>query len=277
MNSPISDLKTKGFVTLEYPPELRKAVQVAIGAWQGFFQLPIDDKAVLPYSNQAAGVGYEVKVGNGPKADRKENFDLTIAGKSWLESNLVHFENPAALNFVNRALGLIPVMKPLILDFARQAESTFGLAGFADEVAVSENAYFVRFIHYFGGRQMGDEMATAHADQSGFTLHLFESDPGLECLSLSDKKWIDMPVSEGETVIIPAMQLQLRSQGKLTALAHRVTARPETVKKGRFSAVCFIQLKNTSQYDKARHGRLQEKEPGFNYGMTHGEFAKLFK
>lgn len=86
-----------------------------------------------------------------------------------------------------------------------------------------------------------------------------------------------MPVSEGETVIIPSMQMQLRSQGEIRALCHRVIATPETSVAGRYSAVCFVQLKNTPKYDKDTHGRLQEKVPGFNYELPRDEFLKLFK
>ncbi len=86
-----------------------------------------------------------------------------------------------------------------------------------------------------------------------------------------------MPVSGNETVIIPAMQMQLRSGGDLNALCHRVIATPETAVHGRYSAVCFVQFKNTPKYDKDRCGRLQEKVPGFNYEMSHQEFERLFK
>jgi isopenicillin N synthase-like dioxygenase len=165
-------------------------------------------------------------------------------------------------------------MQPTIIRFAEMVGDEYHLQGFADEVRVSE--FFVRFIHYFENRVVGDETATAHVDQSGFTFHLFESAPGLQCLT-KEYAWIDMPVSEGETVVIPAMQLQLRSKGELEALFHRVVATEETAATGRYSAVCFVQLKNTPKYDKETHGRLQEKEPGFNYGMPSTEFAKLFK
>jgi isopenicillin N synthase-like dioxygenase len=86
-----------------------------------------------------------------------------------------------------------------------------------------------------------------------------------------------MPVSEGETVIIPDMQMQLRSNGELRALCHRVVATPETAKNGRYSAVCFVQFVRTKKYDKDKGGRLQEKEPGFNYKMPPGEFEMMFK
>jgi isopenicillin N synthase-like dioxygenase len=155
-------------------------------------------------------------------------------------------------------------------------EEVYGLQGLYDEVANGESVFFVRFIHYFGDREVGEEIATAHPDQSGFTPHLFESAPGLQRLTY-DGRWVDMPVIEGGMVIIPAMQLQLRSEGTLRALCHRVVAVSETMDVGRYSAVCFVQLPRTPKYDKATQGRLQEKEPGFNYQMSYEEFSKLFK
>lgn len=276
MSVSITDLKSKGFVSMSYPPKLRTAVTKAIASWKAFCTLPTETKKNLPYSNNADGVGYELKEGTGPKGDRKENFDATTGGRAWLQKHVSEIGVPEALDFVKDAVALVTAVKPTIIEFARMAEKEFGLKGFVDEVEKSEKAFFIRFIHYFGDRKTGEETASAHADQSGFTLHLFESDPGLQCLTY-DKEWIDMPVSEGETVIIPSMQMQLRSEGELKALCHRVIATPETAKDGRYSAVCFVQLANTSKYDKDKHGRLQEKEPGFNYVMAFGEFSELFK
>lgn len=276
MNTHITNLKTKGFVALTYPENLRKAVEKTVESWKKFCDLPVKTKKGLPYSNNTAGVGYELKEGVGNKADRKENFDVTLGGEEWLRNNIRGIQDKTALEFVKNATALVGIMKPIILDFARQSEEAFNLKGLLDEVENGEDAFFVRFIHYFGDREVGDETATAHADQSGFTLHLFESADGLQCLPYNGE-WIDMPVSAGETVIIPSMQMQLRSKGELKALCHRVIATPETAENGRYSAVCFVQLKNTPKYDKDTHGRLQEKTPGFNYNLSHEDFSKLFK
>ncbi len=276
MNTHISELKTTGFVMLDYPSDLRSAVEKTVELWKRFCALPVEVKKGLPYSNGGDGVGYELKEGIGNKADRKENFDITTEGEAWFLKNIDTIENPVAIEFVKSATALVAVMKPTILEFASQAEAEFGLEGFAKEVEESEAGFFTRFIHYFGDRDVGEETATAHTDQSGFTLHLFENAEGLQCLTY-DMKWIDMPVSSGRTVIIPSMQMQLRSRGELTALCHRVIATERTAHEGRYSAVCFVQLKRTPRYDKEKGGRLQEKEPGFNYGMTHEEFATLFK
>jgi len=85
-----------------------------------------------------------------------------------------------------------------------------------------------------------------------------------------------MPVSGGETAIIPGMRLQYRSGNKLKAIYHRVVATEKTAKEGRFSVVCFVHLKNTPEYNKQKAGRLQEFMPGFNYDMPFEEFKKLF-
>ncbi|MEI8062019.1 MAG: 2OG-Fe(II) oxygenase family protein [bacterium] len=273
----IKKLKTEGAVTIPYPADLREAVEKSIGLWKKFTALPTGVKKNLPYSNNADGVGYELKDGSGPKGDRKENFDIATGGEEWLKENLGKIESPVAREFVTHVTSLVKVMKPTILQFARDVEAEFGLEGFEKEVEESEPGFFVRFIHYFGDREVGEETATSHVDQSGFTLHLFESAPGFQCLSY-DGKWIDVPISCGDqTVLINSMQMQLRSKGELKALCHRVVATPETAREGRYSAVCFVQLKGTRKYDKTKSGRLQEKNPGFNYEMPIEEFAGMFK
>lgn len=279
MNTPIENLQHKGYVLFSYPATLQWFVDRSVESWKKFCALPVEIKKGLPYSNDGAGVGYELKEGVGRNADRKENFDVAIGGRDWLDTHSAHIASPVVREFIINATTLVSIMKPLILDFARQAEKAYWLKGFVDEVVNGEDAFFVRFIRYTGNREVGEEIATAHADQSAFTLHLSESDPGFQYLSLArrNRKWVDLPFSDGETFIIPSMQMQLRSKGKLKALCHRVVATKKTAKKGRESMVCFVQLKNFPKYDKARHGRLQEKPAGFNYDMSPTEFKKLFK
>lgn len=245
----IQHLKNNGQYTLVYPKALRDAVEEEIKNWRSFCEKPLEEKLLTGYSNNCAGVGYEYKDGSGPKGDRKENMDLT--------------DGP-----------LVDLIRISALDFVRQCEEEYGLFGFVDEVR--ESTFFVRLIHYFGDRKVGDETASAHVDQSGFTFHLYESDPGLQGLTFDERKWIDIPVSAGQTVIFPAMQMQLRSKGAIRALCHRVVATEHTANYGRYSAVCFVQLKNTTKYDKNKHGRLQEREPGFNYDMSQEDFCRLF-
>jgi hypothetical protein len=85
-----------------------------------------------------------------------------------------------------------------------------------------------------------------------------------------------MPVDEKQTVIIPAVQLQLIAKGKLKALYHRVIATDQTAKVGRYSMVCFIPFQNTPMYNKKAYGSMQTHGVGFNYDQSHDEFRRLF-
>lgn len=271
----ISDLKTKGYFSFDYPAELRAAVCAAVDSWMRFTACDSRQKLSVGYSSANAGVGYELKLGDGCSTDRKENFDIALGGEKWLRDAVARLGSKPAAQFLENGLKLVSYIHPLILKFAKNAERQFAIPGFADEVGNSGDAFFVRFIHYFGGLKSGYQTATPHADQGAFTLHLFESAPGLQYLNWHGS-WCDMPVSDGQTVIIPGMQMQLCSRGGLRALCHRVMANEQTARTGRYSAVCFVRLKGMLKYNKAHHGRLQEKPAGFNYDMPQSEFEQLF-
>lgn len=280
-NYNIKNLTETGAVTITYPDDLRKAVMRAVTSWQAFCSLPLSVKKNLPYSNNADGFGYEHKDGSGFAGDNKENFDVALRGKAWLEENAGKIEGYIPMQFIGDALDLVEVMKPTVFEFARRVEEELGVSGFLDEVKASTDSFFVRFIHYPGNRVVGEETCVAHTDQSCFTFHMYESLPGLQCYSLGERKWVDMPVSSGQTVIFSAMQFQLRSKGKIRALSHRVIANQESADNGRYSTVCFIQLKNTAKYNKAVYGRLQEMlakhGADYTYDMPQEEFGKMFK
>jgi isopenicillin N synthase-like dioxygenase len=279
MNTSLNDLQTKGFVSVAYPADLKLAVAEAQKYWEAFCALPDEVKRNFPYSNSAAGVGYEDKRISGNSEDLKENFDLTSGDITWLEEQAATINNEVITSFIKAACKVAELIIPSIISFAKDVEQAFAIEGFEAEVAESKHAYFIRFIHYFPAAKEKQETAEAHTDQSGMTPHLFSSDSGLECLT-QEMEWVPMPVSHGEMVIIPSMQLQLRSKGQLKATVHRVVSTPETIKNGRYSAVCFVQFKDTPKYDKSKGGRLQEahkNELGFNYRLPHEEFSKLFK
>ena len=275
-NLSVAELERKGLARISYPVELRSGVERAVESWKSFCDQPEAVRSLFPYnSGSGMGVGYELKKTQGSSLDLKEDFHFTTGSKKWIDQTAESIGNETISRFVKDAEGLASLIEPLVLDFAAQVEREFGLEKFAKEVRTSKDMWFIRFLHYFGDRKEGDEIATAHADKSGFTLHLYESDPGLQYLDF-DKKWQEMPVSSGETAIIPGMRLQYRSKNQLKATYHRVVATEKTAKQGRFSVVCFIHLKDTPQYDKQHAGRLQEFQPGFNYDMPFEEFSKLF-
>lgn len=272
----IGDLETEGLVRVPYPADLRGSVERAVESWKNFCALPEATRKQFPYNSTAGmGVGYELKQTPGANLDVKEDFHFTLGSEGWIGGIAAEMKSPIVSRFVDDARSLTHAVEPLVLQFARDAEQQFSLDGLAREVSESQGSWFVRFLHYFGNRNVGDEIATPHADKSGFTLHLYESDPGLQYLDFK-KAWQEMPVSAGETVIIPGMRMQYRSRNRLKALYHRVVATAETAAQGRFSAVCFVHLNRTPAYDKQKSGRLQEFQPGFNYEMPFDEFSRLF-
>lgn len=277
MNKLLHNLQTEGVTMMPYAPELRQKVIVASELWQAFCELPFSEKQRFVANDQGAGTGYELKTGDGNHADRKENFDVAPAHREYLESLLTQ-STPGcvAAQFAEAALQLADAMYPLAAEFATAAEAEYHIDDFTKIMAASRENIFIRFLHYFGDRQAGDSIAEPHTDQSGFTFHLYETDRGCQRLDYDTRTWTDMPVAAGHTAVIPAMQLQLVSNGELRALAHRVVATEQTYQIGRSAIVCFVRLADTPVYDKATQGRLQEREPGFNYDMPPETFRTLF-
>jgi isopenicillin N synthase-like dioxygenase len=277
MKTNLEELGSRGLCSVEYSPMLKQAVEKAVRAWREFCSLPEEIRAKFPYNpRDGMGVGYELKKTPGTTLDIKEDFHFTSQGQKWLMDQAEEV-GQVAVALVEGLAELNDYMSATVRSFALEVEKVYDLPGFAEEIMANSGGWFIRFLHYFGGAEPGDEIAKAHADKSGFTLHLHESDPGLQYLDRV-YRWQDISMQPGETVILPGMRGQYRSKGKLKATFHRVVATPETAKLGRFSAVAFIHPDNrVPQYDKAGAGRLQEMKPGFNYEMPFEEFARLFK
>lgn len=274
----IEGFKTNGLYRLKYPTDLRASVIKALESWKKFVALPNSITDQFPYS---AGVGYEHQKGTGPTDDRKQDFHFTFDGASLL-SGMADGCSDEKLRSISHELidaagGLVEHLTPSVSSFAQDVETHFGLGGFKDELLASKGTWFVRFLYYPGNRKVGEATAVPHIDKSGITFHIFESAPGLQGLGYTDKKWFDTPVSDTETVIFPGYQLQYISEGKINALCHRVVANEETAQTGRYSMVVFFSLKNHPKYDKNSRGRLQDQEPGFNYGMPFEEVKEQFK
>ncbi len=272
----VSGLETEGFIYVPYPFALRASIENAVEAWKRFCALPERKRMEFPYDpGKGMGVGYELKKTPGSHRDLKEDFHFTSGKREWLAHAAEGFGSHEASEFVAAANSLLNDMSPFIMDVFMQVERQFGIKGLTQEAANSQGSWFLRFLHYFGNRTPGDEIATSHADKCGLTFHLHESAIGLQYMDHS-KEWKSAPVPAGTSMIIPGMRIQYRSKGRLKATYHRVVASPSAAQKGRFSVVCFVHLDRTPQYDKKHAGRLQEFPPGFNYDMPFKEFSKLF-
>lgn len=274
MSVSVNELRELGLVNVDYPKPLRDAVENAVESWKHFCALPKNDKLAFNFleDNHGDGAGYELKEEKGSKKDLKENFHVTLHQYK----RLADIANNRTFPFLNDAKILLDRMEPLILEFAKQVEEDFDVSGLVDEVKNSKPYWILRYLHYFGDQQEGIEIAAPHADKGGFTLHLYESDEGLQYYCIAGRVWKPMPVYENQTVIIPAIQLQLMSEGRLKGLYHRVVATEHTAVTGRFSMVCFIPFQNTPMYNKKANGSMQTHPTGFNYDLDHSKFSKLF-
>lgn len=274
MTTAIGELRDLGLLNVDYPDNLRTTVENAVASWKAFCQLPRSEKCAFSFleDNHGDGAGYELKEESGSKKDLKENFHVTL----FQYDRLAEIANNRTFPFLNDARLLLDRMEPLIVNFAKLVEAEYGIEGFVKEVEFSKPYWILRYLHYFGDQQEGREIAAPHADKGGFTLHLYESDEGLQYYCISERRWKAMPVEQKQTVIIPAVQLQLWSKGDLKALYHRVVATEKTARTGRFSMVCFIPFQNVPMYNKKMYGSVQTHDIGFNYDLSHEKFSTLF-
>ena len=80
MTTSINELRDLGLLNVDYPDDLRKAVERAVASWKTFCQLPRAEKCAFAFleDNHGDGAGYELKEESGSKKDLKENFHVTL-------------------------------------------------------------------------------------------------------------------------------------------------------------------------------------------------------
>lgn len=269
-------LRSRGVITISFPDHsiLKQEVARVIPLWKAFCALPLKVKKEFPYTHdiKVSGVGYESP---GPGRDPKEDFHLRWSEREWLLGHAHRIGDPDIIRFVEAALSLGKHIIPLVSDFAQSVENEFDAREFVHDVNVCKDKALLRFLHYLPGGEVDDIIAKPHVDKGGFTAHLFEDREGIEFLTLA-KRWESMPVPPGETTIIGGMRLQHRLKGQVVGACHRVVATEETVRLGRYSAVCFVDFNGTPYHDKETWGPTQNYEPGEFYGAPHEEFDKYF-
>lgn len=273
----IEKFRDKGLVSVPYPSNLKKVVSEVAESWKLFCGLPKEVKEKFEYIlNVHDGTGYEIKDDPSVEIDLKENFHVSLGELGRFRSTAKDIEDERTTHFIRDVENLMNKVEPFVVDFIEKVEKTYNLRGFKDECLEGKDMWVFRYLHYFKSGKSGKELAAPHCDRGGFTLHLYESVSGLEYLGYDGESWNTMPISLGETVIIPGMQLQMRSEGELKALCHKVKSNDISAKEGRFSAVLFVDFPHTARYNKKAYGMLKRFGPGFNYTMPFSEFSKLF-
>lgn len=270
---PEYSLTSDGVVHRPYSNDLRAKVKHAAKAWKEFVSLPDEEKRRYSADETLFSAGYERKFGERDSDDKKENFDFSQVSLDKLSQ--LDDVPQSAKQFFNAAEALASLLGSEIEDYGHEIADATGVEAMTSIATRSRNNYFLRFLHYPPITE-GSTVGEPHTDHSGLTFHLYESTEGCRALSPREKIWRPLPVSETEIIAFGGMQLQLATQGKVTALCHDIVANSTTALDGRFAIVCFTRLEGVPNYDKTRHGRLQEREPGFNYGLSHQEFSQLF-
>lgn len=273
-------LERLGALYITYDPRLRVIVAKAMEAWDAFCALPDEKKVLFSYSpdTKVSGNGYELKREG---LDQKEDCHLRVNARDELlfEAAKAHPEIGPA--FVEAALAINSLLPDVVRDFARMVEREYGVEHFEEDVMAKQSQWLLRFLHYFGNRQPGEVFAAAHPDKGGFTLHLYESDGGVEYFDYATRTWRPLPLAHDQTVMFPGMGLQHRSRCRLRALTHRVMVEEGTALKGRTSAVCFLGFRNTRYYNKPQFGSTQglvaEHGPDYLYDMSFENFDKFFR
>jgi isopenicillin N synthase-like dioxygenase len=276
MSERIYNLKDDGVTMVTYPASLHGSVQEAAELWQEFCALPESVKKQFGANDHQWTIGYESKDGMGQNGDTKENFDYARQGNEALNEVANRIDSATARQFISAVHALGDEILPMVENFGRSVEAQYGAKGFGDKAKKSAPNAFFRFLHYPKGQEDNGVIAEPHVDHSGFTFHLFETTDGCERLTF-DNRWVSLPVADGQAAAFASMQTQLETEGKIKALAHRVIANETSAMAGRYAIVCFIALEGAPTYNKAKYGRLQGMEPGFNYDMPLDAFAKLFK
>lgn len=278
MQSILSDLKKDGFINIQYPESVRKSVEGTSVAWKKFCTAETTVKESFHYS-EVAEAGYEFKGVVGVGKDLKENFHMTPKSISNLEGIAAKTGNQDATNFIISGKKLFEDTYEFVKDVLLKIEEESGIVGLAERGLRLQGDWIIRFLHYLPGMPVGNEIAATHPDKGSVTLHLYESDGGLQYFW--DGVWKDMPVSSEYTASIGGMGLQYATECQVKATNHRVIATENTSKEGRYSIVMFIPVADVPEYDKERYGRTQDvilKEGvGFNYNLTFPEFKEYFK
>jgi len=259
-----------------YPHFLRTNVDTIMKSWRDFCNRDLKIKKRFEFQ-EIAGVGdggYEFRNSSG--IDLKETFHMVRS-----EMERLHLYAAGDITFGNGIGFLVQNKKfeeasfPFIKDFAHVAAREFSLPDtFVSRTLKNRDKWTFRFLHYLPGTENG-VIGLPHCDKGCFTLHWHESTPGLEYLG-EDGMWRPMNFDSNTTVIIPGMQMQYISEGRVKALCHRVVSNEVSRINGRYSSVCFVDMADTPLYNKKNFGGMQSFSPGFNYEMPYEEFAKFF-
>jgi len=255
-------LKENLFAEVGYPKDLKELFEKT-DTWRKFCSLPqeIKEKFSFPEHQEIWDPGYKVRERAKGRED-KEYFHITSRNKEFLEYynlNPLLEEIPALKNFFEFTDSVSQLASKFILEIGKDLDQE--IPGLLKQLERGKDKTLLRLLHYTPQKDDDMSLADAHFDRSGFTLHLYESHPGLQYLDW-DSTWKDAPIKEGETIIFNGYQMEVITEGKVQKTWHRVLRKKEYLNGvNRISMVLFVPFIDTPTYPK--EARSQDQFPGY--------------
>jgi isopenicillin N synthase-like dioxygenase len=275
----VSSMRTDAFAAMPYRPAVRDRVQDLKATWEAFLALPERNRARLRYCADnlvgGSGSGYEPPSPAKPDS-RKHTFHAKLVHREWLLGGARAVGHPAAFALVETALAFLEDVQPHLREFADAFAREFGDPSFPTDLDAGFDECVVRLLWYPPGYTPGEDIAKQHVDKGGGTLHLFETEGGVERLAPDSREWVPFPVGDGQAVVFSGLRMQHRTRCATRALCHRVRATEVTAMRGRLSGVLFLNFARTPYYDKANLGSTQGHEAGWNYDLSFEDFHRSF-
>ena len=260
-------------IEVSYPDDLKNTVVESTAAWKNFCTLPQQIKDSIGFTNFG---GYEVK--HSDNGDQKELLHYTKSAKKLFTEFAVSLDHEYAAiihRLVEVSERVIDESLPLIGNFLQETEQKIGQTNLKDSALQAKEQYVLRYLHYFPKADSKEEIAAAHCDIGGFTLHLAEDIPGLQYLD-TDKTWKKISFDGTKTIIFPGMGMQHRTKNSVIATCHRVVSTQKSKANGRYSSVLFAVWPGAGRWNKEKFGSLSTQAPGFNYEIPHEKLSQYF-
>ena len=245
------------FAEVEYPQELTKLIGTP-EQWRKFCALPhaLKEHFSLEYEKDL-DAGYHLRSKQGGREDKEYFHFCDGISEKFLRKEIsdVIKKEKKVENFLHYAQKVHDASHAFPLDIAREiAEKVPQLDTLIQNNKIQST---LRFLHYTNN--VKDEIIAAqHFDRGLFSLHLYESHPGLQFLNF-DMEWSDAPVTTGKTVVFNAYRGERLANSELQKTWHRVIQQGGT--SHRISMVLFVWTREISDYNKG--SRSQDLEPSY--------------
>ena len=200
-------LKKKLFVEIDYPHNITDLIGTA-RPWKDFcnLSLGIKEKFEFPNHQKHADPGYRLRSRSKGRED-KEYFHIYPDMWSLIQADgleKVVKKDPALHNFFEYASKVYTIANDFALAIGKEiGKEVPGLKKIIDEGKIRS---VLRFLCYTNSDEV-DVIAAQHFDRSLYTLHLYESAPGLQFLNW-DMKWTDAPIGIGRTVVFNGYRIE---------------------------------------------------------------------